>query len=408
MSNSTPSTPIGGLSPDAFSSMFQAINGLRNRRALIAMVGCLFAGVLVFGLFSFLASRMGFFMAFLGGLGLFIASATGVNAAGVLLMDQAKGVPSRDLSDAIVYGLMCIPKFILLGLALFAVSLVVFIAIAIVYFICKIPVLGPILFVLVFPLSVVISGLTLCGLFLCMFLALPAIWEGATITRAIAQALAIARSRLVESMLLMAVVWVLSLVVGFIVFGVLFAGLMPTIGMSASILGGDGMGGMLGMLRQRGEFGGFGSDGSVGMGGMGGVGYAIAASIGGGLLWALAGSLLSLVNLLGLNLVYLRVTEGLDSGAAEAALKAHLDDAKRQAADLGQRAKDAAERARDHARQSSAAAAAPAAPPPASSVHEPPSDATMPAMGRALACPQCLSSVGRDDAFCGVCGHKLK
>ena len=408
MSNSTPSTPIGGLSPDAFSSMFQAINGLRNRRALIAMVGCLFAGVLVFGLFSFLASRMGFFMAFLGGLGLFIASATGVNAAGVLLMDQAKGVPSRDLSDAIVYGLMCIPKFILLGLALFAVSLVVFIAIAIVYFICKIPVLGPILFVLVFPLSVVISGLTLCGLFLCMFLALPAIWEGATITRAIAQALAIARSRLVESMLLMAVVWVLSLVVGFIVFGVLFAGLMPTIGMSASILGGDGMGGMLGMLRQRGEFGGFGSDGSVGTGGMGGVGYAIAASIGGGLLWALAGSLLSLVNLLGLNLVYLRVTEGLDSGAAEAALKAHLDDAKRQAADLGQRAKDAAERARDHARQSSAAAAAPAAPPPASSVHEPPSDATMPAMGRALACPQCLSSVGRDDAFCGVCGHKLK
>ena len=408
MSNSTPSTPIGGLSPDAFSSVFQAINGLRNRRALIAMVGCMFAGVLVFGLFSFLASRMGFFMAFLGGLGLFIASATGVNAAGVLLMDLAKGVPSRDLSDAIVYGLMCIPKFILLGLALFAVSLVVFIAIAIVYFICKIPVLGPILFVLVFPLSVVISGLTLCGLFLCMFLALPAIWEGATITRAIAQALAIARSRLVESMLLMAVVWVLSLVVGFIVFGVLFAGLMPTIGMSASILGGDGMGGMLGMLRQRGEFGGFGSDGSVGMGGMGGVGYAIAASIGGGLLWALAGSLLSLVNLLGLNLVYLRVTEGLDSGAAEAALKAHLDDAKRQAADLGQRAKDAAERARDHARQSSAAAAAPAAPPPASSVHEPPSDATMPAMGRALACPQCLSSVGRDDAFCGVCGHKLK
>ena len=234
MSNSTPSTPIGGLSPDAFSSMFQAIGGLRNRRALIAMVGCMFAGVLVFGLFAFMAARLGFFMGFLGALCLFIASATGVNAAGVLLMDQAKGVPSRSLSDAMVYGLMCIPKFIVLGLALFAVSLVVFIAIAIVYFICKIPVLGPILFVLVFPLSVVVAGLTLCGLFLCMFLALPAIWEGATITRAIAQALAIARSRLVEAMLLMAVVWALSVVVGFIVFGVLFTGLMPTIGMSAS------------------------------------------------------------------------------------------------------------------------------------------------------------------------------
>jgi len=32
----------------------------------------------------------------------------------------------------------------------------------------------------------------------------------------------------------------------------------------------------------------------------------------------------------------------------------------------------------------------------------------MPAMAKALACPQCLSDVGRDDAFCGVCGHKLK
>src|SRR4249920_1504816 len=130
---STPAPPhaIGGLSPDAFSSMFQAINGLRNRRALIAMVGCMFAGVLVFGLFSFLAVRLGFFMAFLGGLGLFIASATGVNAAGVLLMDQAKGVPSRELGAAISHGLMCIPKLIVLGLALFAISLVVFIAIAI-------------------------------------------------------------------------------------------------------------------------------------------------------------------------------------------------------------------------------------------------------------------------------------
>lgn len=379
MSTATPSTPVEGLSPDAFSSMFQAVNGLRNRRALIAIVSCMFVGVLVFGLFSFMASRMGFFMAFLGGLCLFVASATGVNAAGVLLMDQARGVPSRSLVDAIGTGLLCIPKFVLLGLALFAVSLVVFIAIAIVFFVCKIPVLGPILFVLVFPLSVVISGLTLCGLFLCMFLALPAIWEGATITGAIAQALAIARSRLVESMLLLAVVWVLSTVVGFIVFGVLFTGLMPTIGMSASILGGDGIGSLLGMMRHRGEFGdsgGFGSDGSVGMGG---AGYTIAAGIGGGLLWALAGSLLTLVNLLGLNLVYLRVTEGLDSAAAEAELKSRLDDARRRAA-------------------------APASPPAAA----PPADATMPTMAKALACPQCLSPVGRDDAFCGDCGHKLK
>ena len=424
MDTTTPATPIGGLSPDAFSSMFQAINGLRNRRALLAIVGCMFVGVLAFGLFAFLAARVGFLMGLLGALSLFIASATGVNAAGVLLMDQAKGLPSRRLGDAIVYGLLCIPKFILLGLALFAVSLVVFIGLALVYFVCKIPVLGTMLLVVVFPLSVVISGLTLCGLFLCMALALPAIWEGASITRAIAQAFAIARSRLVEAMLLLAVVGLLAGVVGFIVFSVLFTGLMPAIGLSASVLGGDGLYSMMGMMRHGStDFGGMNGGGS----GDGAAGYAIAAGIGAGLLWALAGSLVSLVYLLGLNLVYLRVTEGLDVGATEAAMKARFDDAKRQAADLGQKARDAAERAREQARQSTAAAqagaaaaaaasmpAAPTEPPPAppppigSGGRELPPGSTTPGVAKTLTCPQCLSSVGQDDLFCGVCGYRLK
>ena len=36
----------GGMSAKAFSSLFQAVNGLRNRRALIALVGCTVLGVL--------------------------------------------------------------------------------------------------------------------------------------------------------------------------------------------------------------------------------------------------------------------------------------------------------------------------------------------------------------------------
>ena len=415
MNPSQPGT-IGGLSPGAFASLFQAIDGLRNRRALVAMLGCMVVGVLVAGLFTLMAARLGFFMGFLGGLFLFVAAATGINAAGVLLMDQARSVPSRPLTDAVVYGLMCIPKFIALALALLLVAIAVFIVLAIVYLVCKIPVLGPMLFVVAFPLSVVIAGVTLCGLFLCMFLALPAIWEGDTITRAIAQTLAIARSRLVEAILLLAVVGLLAGVVGFIVFSVLFTGLMPAIGLSASVLGGDGLYSMLGMMRHGStDFG--GADGGSG----GAAGYAIAAGIGAGLLWALAGSLVSLVYLLGLNLVYLRVTEGLDVGATEAALKARFDDAKRQAADLGQKARDAAERAREQARQSAAAAAAavnkpappteplPAPPPPITSGgRELPPGSTTPAVAKTLTCPQCLSSVGQDDVFCGVCGYRLK
>ena len=393
-----PAGPIGGLSTDAFSSMFQAISGLRNRRALLAMLGCLFAGILVAGLFSFMASRMGFFFAFLGALVMFVSAATGVNAAGLLLMDQAKGVPARSLPDAVMGGLLCIPKFIALGLALLLVSLVVFIAVALVYLVCKIPFLGPILFVLVFPLSVVVLGLTLCGLFQCLFLALPAIWEGSSITHAIAKALAIVRSRLVESMLLLTVVGFLAMGVGFIVFGVLITGLIPSAGMMAGILGGEGLASVFGLLR------GFGVDqGDYGGGrGSNGVGYVVAAGIGGGLLWALAASLVSLVYLLGLNLVYLRVTEGLDVGATEAAMQAGFDDAKRRATELSQKAKDAAERAREQARQAAAAATAA----PAYSAAPPVSAA--PASPATTLCPKCTAPVGPDDLFCGVCGHKLK
>ncbi|MEO6032017.1 MAG: hypothetical protein ABIP61_08980, partial [Burkholderiaceae bacterium] len=222
---STPNPAPAGVSASALSSMFEAVNGLRNRRALVAMLSCLFAAVLLGGLFSFLTPRMGFFMAGLGALVFMVAALTGVNAAGVLLMDQARGAPLRGMADAIVYGLLCIPKFIVLAIALFLVALVVFIALALLFLVCKIPGIGPILFVVVFPLSVVVSGLTLSGLFLCMFLALPAIWEGSTITRAIAQALAIVRSRLVEALLLMVVLWFLSMLVGLIVFGILGTGL---------------------------------------------------------------------------------------------------------------------------------------------------------------------------------------
>jgi hypothetical protein len=244
-------------------------------------------------------------------------------------MDTARGVPPRSMVDALVYGLTCIPKLIVLALALVVVEIVVFIVLAIVFFICKIPFLGPLLFAVVFPVSVVVAGITVCGLFLCMVLSLPAIWQGATIMRALGQTLAIARSRLVEAVLLLVFVGFLAFAVGFVVFGVLGAGLLPTLGLTSAILGFGGglgeMGSVMGMMQ-----------------GYGGGGAMVAGAIGSLVLWAVAASLVGQVYLLGLCLVYLRVTEGLDPSAAEAALRGGLDEARRRAADLGDKAKNAA------------------------------------------------------------------
>ncbi|HMC16934.1 MAG TPA: hypothetical protein VKI18_14950, partial [Albitalea sp.] len=149
---------IGGLSPDAFTSLFQAISGLRNQRALVAMLSCFVTGIVLAALLGAGLAMLGSFGALLGALVSMIVIWTGINAAGVLLMDQAKGVPPRGIVDALVYGLLCIPKVLLLGLVFFAVALAVFIVIALVYVVCKIPVLGPLLYTVAFPLSVVVAG----------------------------------------------------------------------------------------------------------------------------------------------------------------------------------------------------------------------------------------------------------
>jgi hypothetical protein len=330
-SDPAPAALPAGISASAFSSLFQAVNGLRNRAALGALVGCTVVGVLVAGLLMAMSGALGWLAGLLAFAVLVVAIGTGVNAAGLLHMDSARGVAPRGMVDALVYGLMCIPKLIVLGLALVAVEIAVFIVLAIVLFICRIPFLGPLLFTVVFPVSVVIAGVTVCGLFLCLVLSLPAIWQGATITRALAQTLTIARTRLIEAVLLLVFVALLSFAVAMVVFGVLGAGLGPTLGLSASIVGSgvEGMGSVLGIVQG---------------GGIGASGQVLAGFIGSAVLWAVATSLVNQVSLLGLCLVYLRVTEGLDPAAAEAALHGGLAEARRRASGFGDMARAAAHR----------------------------------------------------------------
>jgi hypothetical protein len=355
-----------GLSADAFSSLFQAVGGVRNGRAIAALLGCTFVGVIAAGLLLAMSGTLGFVAGPLAGVIWIVAIGTGINAAGVLQMDGARGISPRSTVDALVHGLMCIPKLVVIGLAFLAVEIAVFLAIGVLLVICKIPFVGPLLFAIVFPLSVVLAGLTIVGLLICMVLSLPAIWQGAGITRALGQTLAIVKGRLVEAVLLLVFIGALAFIVAMIVFGVLFAGLVPILGMSVSIVG----------------VGGFGMDALTAMPLGYAGGHAIAGAIGAALLWAVAGSLVGQVYLLGLSLVYLRVTEGLDLTASEAALRASFDDARRRAAELGEKARQGTRR------EVAGEGAVPAA--------------------AAAACPQCLSRVTPEDAFCGVCGHRLK
>ena len=381
--NTQQSTAPGGLSPNALSSMFQAIGGLRNVRAAIAMLSCLLVAALLGGAIAALLGRFGTWAYVLAGAVFFVGYLTAVNASGILLLDQARGIRPRGLSDALIYGLICVPKLIALMVLLLVVCALIFLALAILLFFCKIPGIGPVLFVAVFPLSVVVAGAVICWLFFGGNLAFVALWDGATVMRAIAQSVAIARTRLMESMLLQAVVLLLSSIVGIVVFLVLAIGFLPTSAMSVSIVGtGDGGGDIRSILTN------FGSGG----------GYAIAGAMGTGLLWAVAVTLVTQVYILGIELVYLRVTEGLDSTAAEQTMTEHLNTARRRAAELGEKAREAGERARQQARSATpvAAGAQAQAPPQAP-----------PSAKLASVCPQCRKPITDQDLFCGECGFKM-
>jgi hypothetical protein len=417
---------------DAMAAVLEAVAGLRNRRALLALMSCLFIGVLVSGL----AGRMGFAGAVFGAIAFLVAAATGVNAAGLLQLDGARGAPLRSITDALVYGVMCIPKVLALALILLAVEFALLVGVALVFVICKLPLVGPLLYLVAFPIAVVVAGLTLFGLFLCFVIALPALWDGRSVLRAIAQAGAVAHARPIETLLLLALLALLCVAVGVFIGAIIGAGLVPAVALSAALLGEGGLSGFESLL-------------TIAQG-YGGATYMVAALLGGGLLWALAVALIGQVYLRGLNIIYLRVTEGLDVDGAEAALANRLGDARRRAAALGDRARAAAVPDRNPAppaftaptpasfappdddatvasRPVPAAAVASAStspiaspptlpPAPTSAVQSLPTLAPAPPSAfespetvvMTLSCPKCAARCAPQDVFCGVCGQRLR
>jgi len=387
-----PST-LGTLGGDDLTGLFQAVTALGNRSALFAMLGCSIAGVLLSGLCTYLALYAGFF-ALIGGLCMLAGVVIGLNAAGLLLMDQAQGRASRTLGEALIGGAGCLVNVVLLGLGYLACVFVVALAIALLFALCKIPYLGPLLLFVVFPVSVVVVGVTQFVLIVCVTLALPALWEGEPLSRAVAGALQIARTRTVECVVLLVGLALVTGALTLFLFAILFGGLAVVGPLMGSMIGISSMIGMPALL-------------GGGMVGAGGIGYAVALGVGSGLLFVLVLSVATLVYLLGLNLVYLRLTADLELDA-ELSLGAQIGRTADRAKELSRKARAAAARG-GAASEFSDPLHAPTQPVPWSPPSVGPAETTMPLVGRpSNACPHCLSPIQRGDLFCGHCGEPVR
>ncbi len=137
-----------------------------------------------------------------GAAALFIAF-YGANATGLLLMDRAMGRPPRDVADA-VFDALGIGHRVLLALAMM-LTLAVALAGGLLglYWLSGLPRVGPWLFVLVVPTTVLIIGLTALAMVAVVApLTGPTVWAGASLWQAVTTLARLIRDRLLQAAVL--------------------------------------------------------------------------------------------------------------------------------------------------------------------------------------------------------------
>jgi hypothetical protein len=339
-----------------FVMFARASEGLTHFRGIVVS----FLAMLLGGAFLFLGvyfagrSTGGFgrFMLFICWLIYAGIAGTGVSATGIILLDRARETPPGSLSDALVFGFICFLKACVIGIAIGAAALLFGLLAAILYFICKIPGVGPLLLFFTHPVLVVLAGLF--ALFSGIFAALsaPALWDGDTVTQAIAKSIAILKERAVTTVLYLLVMGFVTAVILGIIGAVIVPGYFSMTGLAAGIVGAN-VGADMSMLTNLPMALMYLSSGASG--------HVLSMMLATAVLVMLALAAALQVQLMGINLVYLGVSESVDMVAAESMLKHQFDQAKAKAEEARQRAIVAAERAKAAAQQarSTSPAAAP-------------------------------------------------
>ncbi len=353
-----------------FGQLMRAAEGLTQWRVLGLSFLTWLAGGLVLTGGQMLATRMGsVFLAFLFFIAALIVFWAGTSAVGILLQDKAKDVEERSIADALRAGLLCVPKFILFGLLVLALVLALCLVGALVYFICKIPFIGPILLFFAHPAMVIIASVFFIALYwVAAPLLAPAIWDGRSLKGAVSLVVSVVRTRLVPLVLMLLALYV---VVGIIAL-VLFTGFIPGFAYMTALASG-----IIGPTM----LGGFG--GSA-FGPMAFNGHLVAGTLSTVILFAVLMALTMQVMIMGMNIIYLMVTDGLDEKATEESLQAGIALAREKARQAQDMAREAADKVR-HATHTEAHAAQSGAP----------STSAPSAGGQNNAQPSAASSAGR-------------
>ena len=308
---------------DALSRVLESLDALRNLRALSVLLGTFASAGLLLAMAEASLAKAGGGPLWWGplqaGAALTVAFYGG-NAAGLLVMDDARGLPVRDVGDALRAALASAHRLILALLLLLAGYALLAAGVVGLLWLCRLsvtgPVLGPLLFALAVPLGVLALGLALLSLVAVVVpLAAPAVWSGAGTLAVVRSLLRLVRRRLLVVALLMAAVSLLTAAVGVIVTFVVMAGGRAVAELGVAVVGvhvpvQQLMAGLFGYgLRS------LGASASP----AGASAHGAAALVGGGVVFALALVLPGLVYLRGACAVYLALNGGADEAVAPTA-----------------------------------------------------------------------------------------
>ena len=167
------------LSLHALNRVLASIDAPRNGRAFYALL-CAFclAGLMLASAESALAKADTTWGVVWAGLGL-VTAFLGVNTTGLLLMDQARGRPVRDVVDAFHDALRVAPKVLLCLLMMLTLMALALAGLLALLWAVKLPWVGTPLFALLVPLGVVLLGvMAFSGAVIVGPLTGPSMWSG--------------------------------------------------------------------------------------------------------------------------------------------------------------------------------------------------------------------------------------
>lgn len=309
-------------------------------------------------------------------------AAFGAVAAGSQFAEQAGGRPVSSVARAFAGTPLIVLRAVLLAGVLALVLAAFVLVVSLVLLACRLPVVGPVLYVVALPALTLAGAVLLFALSAAALLSMPALWEGHSLRTVLSQLGAIAAQRKLSTFANLLLFFLVAAVVATVVTMFVLAGFGLATGLSVPLVGAASLDAVVAAWTGEARILDAGP-------------YAIAGALAAALVFAITVALLAAVFLFGLTIAYLRSTDGIDIAAARAALGRAIVEIQ---VTKGQAAEDLealARRMRSMLGMGAGRATRPAvaAPPVVES--------------QAPACPHCDSSAAPDDVFCGNCGQRL-